>query len=126
MVPVKILIIDDAVHIRHLISRMLEQANFVSIEAGNGLQGLQVLKEHMPDVVTCDISMPLMDGFEFLSEVKKDPETKNIPVIVITAVGQEEETAKALAMGADACLTKPFSSSHLIEIIETQLAKYAP
>lgn len=122
---VKILIIDDAAHIRHLISRMLERANFVSIEAGDGLQGLQVLKEHMPDVVTCDISMPLMDGFEFLAKVKKDPDTKNIPVIVITAVGQEEETARALAMGADACLTKPFSSSHLIEIIESQLAKYA-
>jgi len=124
-VPVKVLIIDDAVHIRHLISRMLEHANFVTLEAGNGLQGLQLLKEQKPDVVTCDISMPLMDGYEFLLAAKEDPETRHIPVIVVTAVGQEEETAKALNMGADACLTKPFSSSRLLEIIETQLEKQA-
>ena len=123
--PVKVLIIDDAVHIRHLISRMLEHANFVTLEAGNGLQGLQLLKEQKPDVVTCDISMPLMDGYEFLLAAKEDPETRHIPVIVVTAVGQEEETAKALNMGADACLTKPFSSSRLLEIIETQLEKQA-
>lgn len=102
---------------------MLEHANFTTLEAGNGLQGLQLLREQKPDVVTCDISMPLMDGYEFLLAVKEDPETKNIPVIVVTAVGQEEETAKALEMGADACLTKPFSSSRLLEIIETQLNK---
>lgn len=121
--PVKVLIIDDAVHIRHLISRMLEHANFITLEAGNGLQGLEVLRQHKPDVVTCDISMPLMDGYEFLLEAKEDPETQNIPIIVITAVGQEEEMTKAIEMGADACLTKPFSSSRLLELIEIQLEK---
>ncbi len=120
---IKVLIIDDALHIRHLISRMLKQANFTTLEASNGLQGLELLKEQEPDVVTCDISMPLMDGYEFLTAAKKDPATKNIPVIVITAVGHEEETSKAIEMGADACLTKPFSSSHLLATIETQLAK---
>ncbi len=123
--PTKILIIDDAVHIRHLISRMLEHANFITLEAGNGLQGLQILKEQKPDIVTCDISMPLMDGFEFLVAVKEDPETKDVPVVIITAMGQEEETTKAIKLGADACLTKPFSSSHLLEIIEIQLGKQA-
>jgi CheY-like chemotaxis protein len=120
-VSIKILIIDDAIHIRHLIARMLSHADFVTLEAGNGLQGLQILKEQKPDVVTCDISMPLMDGYEFLLAAKDDPETRNIPIIVVTAVGQEEETAKAIELGADACLTKPFSSSRLIEIIESQL-----
>ncbi len=120
---VKVLIIDDAVHIRHLIARMLEHANFVTLEAGNGLQGLEVLKEQKPDVVTCDISMPVMDGYEFLLEAKADPETQNTPIIIITAIGQEEEMAKAIEMGADACLTKPFSSSRLLEIIEIQLEK---
>jgi DNA-binding response OmpR family regulator len=125
-VSIKVLIIDDAVHIRRLIARMLEQANFVTLEASNGLQGLQVLREQKPDVVTCDIAMPLMDGYEFLLAAKEDPETQNIPVIVITAVGQDDETVKATEMGADAYLTKPFSSTHLLEIIQTQLKRSSP
>jgi CheY-like chemotaxis protein len=122
-VPTKILIIDDAVHIRRLIGRMLEQVSFLTLEASNGLQGLQILKEQKPDVVTCDISMPFMDGYEFLVAAKKDPETQNIPIIVITAMGQEEEITKATEMGADAYLTKPFSSTNLLETIQTQLKK---
>ena len=121
--PIKVLIIDDAIHIRRLIARMLEHANFSTLEASNGLQGLQILRTQKPDIVTCDISMPVMDGYEFLIEAKNDPEVRDIPVIVITAIGQQEESSKATAMGADACLTKPFSSSHLLEIIKTQIDK---
>ena len=121
--PIKVLIIDDAVHIRRLIARMLAQNNFITLEAADGLEGLQVLREQKPDVVTCDISMPFMDGYDFLLAAKKDPELQNIPIIIVTAVGQEEETTKAIQLGADACLTKPFSSSHLLEIIQTQLDK---
>lgn len=122
--PVTVLIIDDAVHIRRLVARMLEQAGFVTLEAPDGLQGLRLLKENRPDVVTCDISMPLMDGHEFLAAAKKDPQTQDIPIIVVTALGQEEDAARATAMGASAYLTKPFSSSHLIEIIYNQVKKY--
>lgn len=118
---ITVLIIDDAVHIRRLVTRMLRQAGFNTIEAADGFQGLQVLREQKPDVVTCDIWMPYMDGYEFLASVKKDPDIKDIPIIVVTAVGQEEEAAKAAEMGANAFLTKPFSSSHLIETIHTQL-----
>jgi chemosensory pili system protein ChpA (sensor histidine kinase/response regulator) len=120
-VPTKILIIDDAVHIRRLVARMLEQAGFTTLKAADGLEGLQLLQDETPDVVTCDISMPLMDGYEFLEIAKKDPKTQHIPIIVVTAIGQEEEVARAMAMGADAYLTKPFSSSNLIETIQTQL-----
>jgi CheY-like chemotaxis protein len=120
---ITVLIIDDAIHIRRLVARMLEQAGFKTLEAHDGLQGLQLLKEHQPDVVTCDISMPLMDGHEFLAVVRNDPQTRNIPIIIVTAIGQEEDAAKATAMGANAYLTKPFSSSHLIETIRNQVEK---
>jgi CheY-like chemotaxis protein len=120
-VDTTILIIDDAVHIRRLVARMLQQAGFRTLEAADGLQGIQLLKEERPDIVTCDIWMPNMDGHQFLAAAKDDPETRHIPVIVVTAIGQEEEAAKATAMGAAAYLTKPFSSSHLIETIQTQL-----
>lgn len=119
--PITVLIIDDAVHIRRLVARMLEQAGFETLEAADGIQGLRLLKEQKPDVVTCDISMPLMDGHEFLMTAKKDPTTRHIPIIVVTALGQEEEAAKATAMGASAYLTKPFSSNHLIETIYSQV-----
>jgi CheY-like chemotaxis protein len=122
-VATTVLIIDDAVHIRRLVARMLEQAGFATLEAADGLEGLLLLREKMPDVVTCDISMPLMDGYEFLAAAKESPETRHIPVIVVTAIGQEEEVTKAVAMGADAYLTKPFSSSNLIETIQTQFEK---
>jgi CheY-like chemotaxis protein len=120
-VPITVLIIDDAVHIRRLVARMLEQAGFNTLEAPDGLQGLRLLKERKPDIVTCDISMPLMDGHEFLAAAKEDVKVQHIPIIVVTALGQEEEAAKATAMGASAYLTKPFSSSHLIETIYSQI-----
>lgn len=123
VVSAKILIIDDAIHIRRLTARMLERVGFITLEASDGLQGLQFLKEKKPDIVTCDISMPNMDGHEFLVAAKADVDTKDIPIIIITAIGQEGEAAKATEMGADAYLTKPFSSSNLIETIQTQLKK---
>lgn len=82
-----------------------------------------MLKEHHPDVVTCDISMPVMDGYKFLEIVRQDPAVADVPVIIITAIGQEEETTKAQELGANACLTKPFSSSHLVEVIQDLLQK---
>lgn len=119
--PITILIIDDAAHIRRLVARMLEQSGFETLEAADGLQGLRLLKEKKPDLVTCDISMPLMDGHEFLLAAKKDPQIQHIPIIVVTALGQEEEAARATEMGASAYLTKPFSSSHLIDLIYGQV-----
>lgn len=115
------MIIDDALHIRRLIARMLTLAEYDVLEAANGQQGLQILKAYKPDVVTCDISMPVMNGYKFLEAVKNDSDVAHTPVIIVTAIGQEEETAKARALGADACITKPFSSSHLLEVIELLL-----
>lgn len=122
-VTTTVLIIDDAVHIRRLAARMLERAGFVTLEAGNGFQGLKFLREKKPDIVTCDISMPFMDGHEFITAAKEDAETRYIPIIIVTAIGQEDEVAKAMKLGADAYLTKPFSSSNLVETIQTQLEK---
>ena len=113
----KVLVIDDAVHIRRLIIRMLEQDNYVTIQAGNGREGLQILEQEMPDVVTCDISMPVLDGYQFLMAARQNPETQHIPIVIVTALGHEGEINKATELGADACLTKPFSSSHLREVV---------
>jgi CheY-like chemotaxis protein len=100
---------------------MLEQAGYESVEAGNGCEGLALLQARRPDVVTCDLNMPLMNGFEFLEAAKQEAATQDVPVIVITALGQEEAAAKAVAHGAAAYLTKPFSASHLVETIQRLL-----
>ncbi|MDM8526654.1 response regulator [Anaerolineales bacterium HSG24] len=114
---IKILVIDDITHIRRLVTRMLEQAGFTVIGASNGLEGLKRVKEQSPDVITCDISMPVMDGHEFLRVVKHDPETQHIPVIIITAIGEHVQKLSHTHQPADAYLTKPFSANRLIEVI---------
>ena len=118
-----VLIIDDAVHIRRLVARMLERAGFLTLEAADGLEGLHFLRKNKPDVVTCDLSMPNMNGHEFLQAAKSDAATRDIPIIIVTAVGQEGEGEIATGMGADAYLTKPFSSSNFIETIHALLQK---
>jgi CheY-like chemotaxis protein len=123
LVPATVLIIDDAIHIRRLAARMLERVGYETLEADDGLQGLRLLREKKPDIVTCDLSMPFMNGHEFLAAAKSDETTRDIPIIIVTAIGQEGEAAKATSMGADAYLTKPFSSSNLIETIQTHLGK---
>jgi CheY-like chemotaxis protein len=116
-----VLIIDDEVHIRRLIARMLHIFGFTTLEAADGQQAINLINTARPDVVTCDISMRGMDGYDFLTVVKKNPDTQQIPVIMITALGQETEIKRAVELGADNFLTKPFSASHLVEIIENQL-----
>ncbi len=116
-----VLIIDDEVHIRKLVARMLKLQGFDVLEAINGQQGLDLLKQHHPDVVTCDITMPEFDGFDFLKAVRSQPDIKDTPVIVVTAMGQEKEILRALEMGANAYLTKPFSASRLIKVINSHL-----
>lgn len=101
---------------------MLEH-DYIAIQAGNGREGLQILEKEMPDVITCDISMPVVDGYQFLMAARQNPETRHIPIVIVTALGQEGEINKATELGADACLTKPFSSSHLREVIAKVLNK---
>jgi len=124
-VSATVLIIDDAIHIRRLVARMLQRAGFKTIEAEDGLQGLSFLREKKPDVVTCDLSMPHMDGHEFLSAAKSDAATRDTPIIIVTALGQEDEAEMATQMGADAYITKPFSSSNFIETIHSLLERAA-
>jgi CheY-like chemotaxis protein len=116
-----ILIIDDEIHIRRLTARMLEVAGYQVLEAASGPQALHLLTENQPDVITCDIAMPGMNGFEVLEALKSQPATAAIPVIMLTAIGQDKDIARATALGAADYITKPFSSTKLVETIEHQL-----
>ena len=118
-----VLIIDDEIHIRRLIAQMLELAGYQVIEATSGAEALRLIEETRPDVITCDISMPGMSGFEVLEAIKSQPATAEIPVIMLSAIGQEKDTARATALGADDYITKPFGTTQLIETIERQLGR---
>ncbi len=116
-----VLIIDDEIHIRRLTARVLEMAGYHVLEAAGGSQALRLIEETRPDVITCDIAMPGMDGFEVLQALKSQPATAEIPVIMLTAIGQEKNADQATALGAADYITKPFSSTNLIETIKRQL-----
>jgi CheY-like chemotaxis protein len=116
-----VLIIDDEIHIRRLTARMLEMAGYQVLEAASGAQALSLLEETRPDVITCDITMPGMNGFEVLEALKSQPDTAEIPVIILTAAGEEKDADRATALGAADYVTKPFGTINLVETIERQL-----
>jgi CheY-like chemotaxis protein len=118
---VTILIVDDELHIRRLIAQMLELAGYRVLEAASGLEALSLLEEERPDVITCDIFMPGMSGYEVLEALKSQSSTAEIPVIMLTALGQEKDTARAMELGAADYVTKPFGTTKLAETIERQL-----
>jgi CheY-like chemotaxis protein len=118
---VTILIIDDELHIRRLVAQMLELAGYRVLEAASGAEALNLLETERPDVITCDIFMPGMNGYEVLEALKSQPTTEGIPVIMLTALGQEKDTARAMELGAADYVTKPFGTTKLAETIERQL-----
>jgi CheY-like chemotaxis protein len=121
--PVKVLVIDDEMHIRRLISRILEPVGFVVVTAANGQEALEYLAacqnkaESLPNVITCDISLPDINGFDVLQALKNNPALAHLPVIILTALGQSNEATRAKKEGASAYLTKPFGANTLINMI---------
>ena len=110
----KILIVDDEEHIVRIIKDRLEAHKFDVITAGNGEEALKKIDEG-PDAIILDIMMPVMDGFEVLRILKENKATKDIPVIILTVKGDNATEKKALDMGADEFIEKPFNLSRLAE-----------
>jgi CheY-like chemotaxis protein len=119
--PATVLVVDDEIHMRRLAARILELAGYTVLEASSGDEALSIVEKTPPDVITCDISMPGMSGFEFLAAIKAVPAGAKIPVIMLTALGQNKDISRATALGAAAYISKPFSSAKLIETIQHQL-----
>lgn len=117
----KILIADDRYEVVELVKATLEGEDYQVIDASDGREALEKIKREKPDLVLLDIIMPKMDGFEVLSEVKKDPRTKDIPIIMLTAKGQKVDKEKGKRLGALDYIVKPFSPSRLLIKIEEVL-----
>lgn len=115
-----VLVIDDNTDIRQY-ERTLLQDEYIVLEAADGKEGLAVALKEVPDLVICDVMMPVMDGLEFTKRLKTNTATSHIPVIMLTAKNLEEHRAEGYEHGADSYITKPFHSKVLLARIENLL-----
>lgn len=120
---IKILIIEDTADIRESVVEILQLAGHTVYEAGNGKEGVELARTHLPDMVLCDIMMPELDGYGVLHMLGKAPETAQIPFIFLTAKADRLDMRKAMDMGADDYLTKPFDDVELLSAIESRMKK---
>ena len=119
----KILLIEDNKDVRENTADILELHNFEVLTAENGLTGIEMAKKHLPDLILCDIMMPLKDGYDVLEDLGNTTKTKGIPFIFLTAKSDRTDFRKGMNLGADDYLTKPFEEHELIEAIKTRVRK---
>jgi YesN/AraC family two-component response regulator len=119
----KVLVIEDEVQSRGIFLDSLEAEGFEAIGAENGLVGVQMAQTELPDLVLCDVTMPKLDGFGVLSELRQNPATAIIPFIFLTARAAKTELRQGMELGADDYLTKPSTIEELLAAIEVRLEK---
>jgi len=118
-----ILLIEDNDDIRNNTAEILELSNYKVVTAENGKEGMEKAMALIPDLIICDIMMPVMDGYAVLYAIHNNEETKNIPFIFLTAKSERSDLRKGMEMGADDYITKPFSGIELLTAVESRLKK---
>jgi two-component system chemotaxis response regulator CheY len=119
-----ILVVEDSPTMRQLISFAMKRIqNSKVVEATDGVDALKKLSQEKVDLILADINMPVMDGLKLLSLLRSNPSYKDIPVIIITTEGAEEDRKKALSIGANAYLTKPIQTQELIRLVNEFINK---
>lgn len=120
-----ILIVDDEEDILELVKYNLEINGFLTTSATNGEEALKFTRSHKPDLIVLDLMLPNIDGLDVCRVLKADSETKNIPILMLTARGEESDIIQGLEMGADDYVTKPFSPQVLVARVKTLLRRYS-
>lgn len=121
--PEKILVVDDEKDLLELVEYNLGKEGYKVLTAENGIDALKAAKKESPSLVVLDIMLPGMQGLEVLRELKKRPESQNIPVILLTAKGEELDKVLGLELGADDYVTKPFSPRELVARVKAVLRR---
>lgn len=116
-----VLVVDDEQPIVDLVRFTLEDNQVRVIEAGDGMEALEVAREHLPDLIFLDVQMPRLDGFEVCRRLRLDPDLGKTKIVMLTAASQKADRAKGQAAGADDYLTKPFSPLKLLSLVQTLL-----
>ncbi len=115
-----ILIVDDDPSIRHLLEMTVSTEPYNIVVASDGEEAIELARLHQPDIVLLDVIMPKMDGYEVCEQLKRDPATEGVVVILLTAKAQREDRLRGAAAGADGYIAKPFSPQSL----RTSLAQH--
>ena len=121
----KILVVEDAKALRRDIIEMLGYEGYQVEGAENGQEGIERARDYRPDLIICDIMMPVMDGYDMLRELRKDRGTSAIPFIFLTARAERGDMRQGMELGADDYVTKPFTASELIKTVQARLEKQA-
>ena len=117
----RILIVDDEPNIVVSLEFLMKREGFEVAVAGDGEAALQAMEKEKPDLVLLDIMLPKMNGFEVCQTIRTRPEWQSVKIVMLTAKGRDTEVAKGTALGADAYMTKPFSTKDLIEQVRQLL-----
>lgn len=118
----RILVVDDDTTIVRLLRMNLELEGYEVVSATNGREALEAIAQHDPDLVLCDVMMPIMDGLEVVSRLKRNPATAALPIVLLSAKAQDVDIRHGENVGADAYVTKPFDPEDLLSTIDRMLA----
>ena len=119
----RILVVDDEIYIVHILDFSLGMEGYEVLTALDGEQALEKARAEKPDLIVLDIMMPKLDGYETCKALKSNPETKDIPVILLSAKGRNVDQKVGFEVGADDYITKPFSPRKLVERINAILGQ---
>jgi chemosensory pili system protein ChpA (sensor histidine kinase/response regulator) len=119
-----VLVVDDSITVRRVTQRLLERNGMRVLTARDGLDAVAMLQEHTPDIILLDIEMPRMDGYEVAAHVRADPRLQGTPIIMITSRVGEKHRARAIELGVDDYLGKPYQESQLIDAILPLVARH--
>ncbi|MCW3080535.1 response regulator [Segetibacter sp.] len=119
----KILVIEDNTEVRENTAEIIELSNYIAITAENGKTGVELALRELPDLIICDIMMPVLDGYGVYHSLSKHKETAAIPFIFLTAKSEKGDFRRGMEMGADDYITKPYDGIELLNAIEVRLKK---
>jgi DNA-binding NarL/FixJ family response regulator len=121
--PGQLLLVDDEPGLREAVQAYLEDSGFAVAVASNANEGLALARQTLPDLVITDIMMPQVDGYQFLKQLRDEPQFKTLPVVFLTARGMTSDRIQGYNAGADAYLSKPFAPDELVAIVTNLLQK---
>lgn len=119
----KIIVIEDDENVRSNLIELLDAEGYLTFEAKNGEEAYRIILEKLPDLIICDILMPILDGYGLLLRCSQEPQTAMIPFIFLTALTERDNLRKGMEMGADDFITKPFTRVEILHAIETRIEK---
>ena len=116
------LVVDDSITMRRVTQRLLERNGFHVVTAKDGVEAITVLQDHRPDIILLDVEMPRMDGYEFARHVRNDAGMAGVPIIMVTSRVSEKHRARAIEIGVNDYLGKPYQERELLQAVQQQLA----